>query len=157
MKKGIAIFMSVGVVVLLASMAFAAQPNGEWNAVYFNDQGWARGGSEQICFVADGTWYSTTFPAWGGHWFRKGDRVMMSGNWDGGLGNNGIVLQMISRSRMTGVNIQFRDGSSPSPWSLWNVGKLSGTCGPPASQGFIEEREAPGEETNLLDSQELIE
>jgi hypothetical protein len=82
---------------------------------------------------------------------------MMSGNWAGGAGNNGIVLEMTYRSRMTGVNVQFTDNASPVPWTLWYLNKLSRTCGPPASQGLIEEGGAPGEVGNLPDAQGLIE
>jgi hypothetical protein len=134
MKKGKAIFVSVSAVVLLASMAFAAQPNGEWRVFWYNAENWGGAGIHQLCFVDDGTWYSTTASGRSGHWFRKGDRVMMSGNHGGW--NMATVLEMTDRWHMGGVHIQFMDDLAPEFWYLWRLRKLNRVCGPPASEEF---------------------
>jgi hypothetical protein len=44
-------------------------------------------GTQQLCVVADGTWYATTYANWGGRWAG----TVLWGNYEGGAGNDTIV------------------------------------------------------------------
>lgn len=54
-------------------------------------------GIQQICLVSGGTWYGTTFSAWGGGWqqITIGTKVHthIYGNYAGGVGNDSIALK----------------------------------------------------------------
>jgi hypothetical protein len=61
------------------------------------------GGLQQICLVGDGTWYGTTYSAWGGRYIVKGDKTYIFGNFWSGDGNDSIVVF----------------GNSRGPWTEW--------------------------------------
>jgi hypothetical protein len=124
-------------VVMLASSVQAGLPVGQWNMTfYYDDQGFTQGGTEGLCFEggpSKGTWYSTTFAGWSGDWWRKGgnsDIVMLKGNYDSGLGNDGAVLELISVSLMTGSMVQWRDDTSYVDWIKVRLNKQSSICDP---------------------------
>jgi hypothetical protein len=53
-------------------------------------------GVQEICLQADGTWYGTTFPDWGGTW-RAGKKVtLIHGNYAGGDGNDAMTFKRIN-------------------------------------------------------------
>ena len=66
------------------------------------------GDIQQICLVAGGTWYGTTFPAWGGAWVTRGGmrggKTYIFGNYAEGVGNDSMVF--------TGHN-------NRGPWTEW--------------------------------------
>ncbi len=99
-------------------------PVGHWRVTPYMDDSpnLTKGQTQEICFVADGTWYGTMFPNWGGKWFQKGnnaagngDRVRLVGNWADGAGNDSAELDFVNRRLMTG------------PWSEWTDAG-SGCC-----------------------------
>lgn len=53
------------------------------------------GGYQQICIVADGSWYGTTFPDWGGLWIYDADTKTTSvfGNYASGAGNDSMAIK----------------------------------------------------------------
>jgi hypothetical protein len=50
------------------------------------------GAVQQICIVAGGTWYGTTFAAWGGQWSYDGTQTVIYGNYSSGAGNDVILV-----------------------------------------------------------------
>jgi hypothetical protein len=60
-------------------------------------------GIQQICLVGDGTWYGTTFPAWGGHYEMRYPKTFIYGNYAGGAGNDSMVFY----------------GNHRGPWTEW--------------------------------------
>lgn len=137
--------VAVQAVVLCAPAAFAQAPNnpvGLWNvqAYFDNTPAINPAGTQNICFLANGTWYSPTFPNWNGRWFQKGnnaagngDRVRILGNWAFGAGNDSAELSFINLGLMTGGWHEWTDGFGAVLW-LQLVGRRIGTaCPPPLS------------------------
>ena len=96
---------------------------------------WSVGGIQHICLVADGTWYSTTFSTWSGHWELVGlgdDKSIVYGNYtvgSPGVGNDSFVVGKGNLSDWTEwhdftVKVGFLDDT------LWTF--ISKKCGPPA-------------------------
>jgi hypothetical protein len=50
------------------------------------------GAVQQICLVAGGTWYGTTFAGWGGQWTFVGTQTVIYGNYSSGAGNDVILV-----------------------------------------------------------------
>ena len=107
-------------------------PVGHWELRFFNDAtpNLSQGATQRICFLANGTWYSTTFPNWGGSWFQKGDnaagngnRVRVFGNYAGGVGNDSAELDYVSNRLMTGSWTEWRDVGS-SGFRFWGRARL---------------------------------
>lgn len=93
-------------------------PIGHWEIKFFNDEtpNLSPAATQRICFVANGTWYSTTFPNWHGLWFQKGidaagngDRVRILGNYAGGVGNDSSEMEFVHGTLMTGPWTEWRD------------------------------------------------
>src|SRR4029077_4810174 len=70
----------------------------------------AQVGTQKICFLSNGTWFGTTFPAWSGQWFQKGnnasgngDRVSMAGNYAANVGNDGFQIDFADVNKMSGT------------------------------------------------------
>jgi hypothetical protein len=103
----------------LVGPAWGQAPNnpvGLWRVTAFNDAAAAMPftGAQNVCFLANGTWFSPTFAGWGGFWFQKGnnaagngDRVRVFGNWANGAGNDSAELDFVHLRLMTG------------PWTEW--------------------------------------
>lgn len=105
-------------------------PTGQWQMKAYNDE---TGNSFQVmhgmCIVGDGTWYSTTFPNWGGHWFKKGNDLHLHGNYDNGLGNDAFELTKIAGWHMDGYWQEFRDNITTSDfWATTRWQKKSNQC-----------------------------
>ena len=52
-------------------------------------------GIQQICIVADGSWYGETFPSWGGFWQvgpTSEDATVLEGTYNSGAGEDAMVL-----------------------------------------------------------------
>ena len=62
------------------------------------------GGLQQICLVSDGTWYGTTYSAWGGRYVVRGLKPYIFGNCWSGDGNDSIVVY----------------GNNRGPWTEWS-------------------------------------
>jgi hypothetical protein len=128
--------------------AFAQAPNnpvGLWNfqAYADNSANLFAMGNQNICFLANGTWYGTTFPNWNGRWFQKGnnvagngDRVRIVGNWAFGAGNDSAEISFINLSLMTGGWHEWTDGFGVVLWIQITGRKIGTNCPPPASLEF---------------------
>ncbi len=93
-------------------------PVGHWKMKFFNDDSpnLSQTATQKVCFLANGTWYGTTFPNWHGHWFQKGsnaagngDRVRVFGNYAEGVGNDSGELDFVNAKLMTGPWTEWRD------------------------------------------------
>ena len=135
---------AVLVLVLCATVAaFAQAPNnpvGLWNFQAYNDNSPALTpmGTQNICFLANGTWYGTTFPNWNGRWFQKGnnlagngDRVRILGNWAFGAGNDSAEISFINLNLMTGGWHEWTDGFGVFFWIQITGRRIGPNCPPP--------------------------
>jgi len=93
-------------------------------------------GTQQLCFLSNGTWYSTSFPAWGGRWFQKGnsaagngDHVSVNGNYAASVGNDVFQLDFVHVNMMTGPWAEWRDNFVYVAW-VRTVLTRTGNCGP---------------------------
>lgn len=100
------------------SWAQANTAVGKWSLTFFddNDPGMSQLATQEICIRPDRTWYSTTFPNWGGRWFQKGtnpagigDHVRLFGVFGGGTGADAAELDFVNVDLMTG------------PWAVWRT------------------------------------
>jgi hypothetical protein len=89
---------------------------GKWTVNWSFDAtpGMAPVGTQEICILAGGTWYSPSFAGWSGRWFQKGmaaagngDHVRLTGNYAGNAGNDSFELDFVTVNMMSG------------PWSEW--------------------------------------
>ena len=102
--------------------AAGAQPNsaiGLWNVVAHDDTnpGMPIVGAQQVCILANGTWFSPTYAGWAGVWYQKGfagapglgNHVRLLGNWQpaGTPFADSAELNVIHLTMMTG------------PWTEW--------------------------------------
>jgi len=146
----------------LGAGAATAQPNnpiGLWNIVAHDDTnpGMLIVGAQRICFLANGTWFSPTFPGWAGVWFQKGtagvpglgNRVRLLGNWQPGAPfSDSAELDFIHLTMMTGSWTEWQFAGYPPPafppppppgppFSFLRVSvcRLGGCAGPPPPAG----------------------
>jgi len=123
----------------ITAAAFAQAPNnpvGLWRFQAYNDNSPALNimGAQNICFLANGTWFGTTFPNWNGRWFQKGnnaagngDRVRIVGNWANGAGNDSAEISFINLNLMTGGWHEWTDGFGVVFW-IQITGTRLGPC-----------------------------
>jgi hypothetical protein len=140
--------------LLVTGAALAQAPNnpvGLWNfqAYADNSPNLATMGSQNICFLANGTWFGTTFPNWNGRWFQKGnnaagngDRVRILGNWANGAGNDSAEISFINLSLMTGGWHEWTDGFGAVLWIQITGRKIGNFCPAPALSEFATDDEA---------------
>ncbi len=136
-------FAAVFLVLALAGITpgHAQAPNnpvGKWTLNWSVDKspGMAPVGSQQICFLANGTWYSPTFSGWHGLWFQKGnnasgngDHVSMLGNYAGNVGNDAMQLDFVTVNLMAGPWVEWRDNFVFVNWIRAAATRV-GPCGP---------------------------
>lgn len=131
--------------VLVVALCAAAAPEeavaqnspvGLWSVTFYNDAtpNLNQMATQRICFLANGTWFSTTFPGWAGRWFQRGvnaagngDRVRISGNYAGGVGNDSAELDFVHIRLMTGPWTEWRDGFPFLVWTRLAATRI-GTC-----------------------------
>jgi hypothetical protein len=136
-----------------AGTAFAQAPNnpvGLWNFQAYNDNSpnLAAMGNQNICFLANGTWFGTTFPGWNGRWFQKGnnaagngDRVRLVGNWANGAGNDSAEIHFMNLTQMDGGWHEWTDGFGAVLW-LQIIGRKIGNFCPLPAELELEASEA---------------
>jgi len=64
-------------------------------------------GIQNICLKSDGTWYSTTFSNWAGHWEITNRKLYVYGNYADGVGNDSMVFK---KNGEAGFWTEWRDG-----------------------------------------------
>ena len=131
-----------GMFVLAAGGEAAGQlapnnPVGLWTAKWAFDTSapMAQVGTQQVCFLSNGTWVGTTFPGWSGHWFQKGnaaagmgDHVSASGNYASNVGNDAWQFDFVTVNMMTGPWVEWRDNFTYLAY-VRTVFTRTGTCG----------------------------
>jgi hypothetical protein len=121
-----------------AANAMAASPVGQWYVTFYLEPGLSTGATEGICYLASGTWSSTTFPNWKGDWFEKADPF----RW---YGRTGLPLataefgEFISNATFSGEFAHFRVSAPPvtSSWGNYSAVKVSDVCGHPAANSAV--------------------
>jgi hypothetical protein len=84
--------MRISKLVLSMSAVAALAVGGNAMARELAPGQWNLGGIQEICLVAGGTWYGTTFASWGGEWTYDGTQTVIFGNYDSGGGNDSILV-----------------------------------------------------------------
>lgn len=153
--------VAVATLVLALSVTGAAfaqaanNPVGLWRFQAFDDNtpALAALGTQDICFLANGTWFSTTFPNFNGHWFQKGnnaagngDRVRLLGNWADGTGNGSAEIDFVHLNLMTGAWNEWTDRFNSILWLRMHGTRVSNVCPPPAtssSASFDDTQQTP--------------
>ncbi len=135
----LAAILAAGVLSIPASAQIAPNnPVGLWELHWSFDTSapMARVGIQDICFLSNGTWFGTTFPAWSGHWFQKGnsaagngDHVSMTGNYASNVGNDGFQIDFQDVNAMSGTWSEWRDNFVFLAWVRVSFARLKGTCG----------------------------
>ena len=143
-KLRLAVVAALVIGLSMAGTAFAQAPNnpvGLWSLTFYNDNtpNLAQMATQNICFVANGTWYGTTFPAWGGRWFQKGNnaagngnRVRIMGNYASGVGNDSAEVDFVNLRLMTGAWNEWRDGFPFFVWTRVTLTRIGNLCPAPA-------------------------
>lgn len=119
--RPVCIFLVALFLVLMSSSLWAQAPNnpvGLWRFTAYDDTTPALNqlNSQNICFLANNTWFGTQFAGWAGNWFQKGnnaagngDRVRLVGNFGNGNGNDSAELDFINLDLITGKWNEFMD------------------------------------------------
>jgi hypothetical protein len=138
-------FVALAIGLGVSGTVFAQAPNnpvGLWSLTFYNDNtpNLVQMATQNICFVANGTWYGTTFPAWAGRWFQKGNnaagngnRVRLDGNYASGVGNDSAEIDFVHLKLMTGAWNEWRDGFTFFVWTRVVLTRLGNTCPLPAT------------------------
>jgi len=148
-----------GIFVLAAGgEASALAPNnpvGLWTAHWAFDTSapMAQVGTQGVCFLANGTWFGTTFPAWSGHWFQKGndpagmgDHLSASGNYGSNVGNDAWQFDFVSVNMMTGPWVEWQDNFTYLAY-VRTVFTRTGTC---TADMMVSPALTPGDTDNPL-------
>jgi hypothetical protein len=132
----LALALFVGATVAQAS---TPTPVGLWRIKVYDDTnnlGWT--GTQDICFLAGGTWFGPAFPGWSGFWFQKGiaaagngDHVRLLGNWNAGEGNDSAELDFTNVDLITGFWTEWTDNDSTKLWDRAMLCYLGPCVGPP--------------------------
>lgn len=119
--------------ILAAGTALAATPVGQWNDKAYIWPDLKSGAMQGICFLADGTWYSTTFSGWNGRWKQDSDRIRFYGTTS--VVSTAEFGQFISNGRISGEFAHFITKPTVTTSSNGNffMTKTSSTCAAPAS------------------------
>jgi hypothetical protein len=134
LKKALMTLVPSLLLMGFGSAAFAASPVGQWTVAFYLEPGLTTGASQGICFVAGGTWFSTTFSGWNGDWFQKGDRF----RWYGDTSSLGTAEfgQFVNNTQIGGEFAHFLKTGTPPVTSSrgnWRATRVGSTCGSPAS------------------------
>jgi hypothetical protein len=121
------------------AQASVPTPLGLWRIkVYDDTNNLAWTGTQDICFLAGGTWFGPGFAGWSGFWFQKGiaaagngDHVRLLGNWNGGEGNDSAELDFTNVDLMTGPWTEWTDNDSSKLWDRAMLCYLGSCIGPP--------------------------
>jgi len=119
--------------ILAAGTALAASPVGQWDYRSFVGPNLTQEAKQGICFLADGTWFSTTFHGWNGLWFQNGDRIRFYGT-TGAL-STASFGQFISNIKFSGEFANFATSPVVAKDTVGNffAARTSLTCDSPAS------------------------
>ena len=76
--------------IIIATAIAALAPVAAWSAV--SKPGLYALEFQQVCLLADQTWYGTTFPGWSGMWQSGKNGTELWGNYAEGVGNDAIAV-----------------------------------------------------------------
>ncbi|MGH6847714.1 MAG: hypothetical protein ACREC0_09805 [Methylocella sp.] len=138
-KTVLASSVFLGMAFGAAANAMAASPVGQWTVTFYSEPALAQTATQGICYLANGTWFSTTFSNWNGDWFQKGDRFRWYGKTSSALAT-AFFGGFISNTSFSGECATFRSSGSPPVTS--NRGNyaavfVSRICGKPAAASAI--------------------
>ena len=93
------------------------------------------GGIQEICLQAGpnryNSWYGTSFPAWGGRWRNGPKHQFVFGNYNGGAGNDSIVVTSgVAIWTEWTDTLSFRTAGAGQSFTF-----IKATCDPPAAPG----------------------
>jgi hypothetical protein len=110
--------------------AAAAFPEGQWTVESKTDSTGVLYSTNGICIQAGGTWYATTSGQGSGHWYMKGARIHLHGNYaaslSGGAVNDSFELTVTNKKLLTGYLQEWNDSSSYNGYytSKWTLASL---------------------------------
>jgi hypothetical protein len=145
MKKNLVVVTAavIGSVFLLMSQstnhakpAAGPFPLGQWTFESTTDSTGVFYSTNGACIEAGGTWYATTSGKGSGHWYMKGNRIHLHGNYPdamtGGGVNDSFELTVINKKLLTGYLQEWNDGGSYNGYyrSKWTF--VSATCAAPS-------------------------
>jgi hypothetical protein len=134
-KISASIFTAMGLFV--SANTFAAFPEGQWTVYFYSEVG--LGTSVQgICLASGGTWYGTTFSAWGGVWNRKSNDIHIRGNYASGDGNDGWEMSRVTNTLLTGYYQEWRDSLSHNDQGTMRLVYKSAVCDAAAAAGPVD-------------------
>ncbi len=139
-KTVLASSVFLGMAFGTAANAMAASPVGQWTVTFYSDPNLAPTGTQGICYLANGTWFSTTFSNWKGDWFEKGDRFRWYGRTASALAT-AFFGQFISNTSFSGEFATFRSSGQPpltSNRGNYAAVKVSNICNRPAAASAVE-------------------
>jgi hypothetical protein len=138
-KTVLASSVFLGMAFGTAANAMAASPVGQWNITFFLEPGLVQGATQDVCYKADGTWFSTTFSNWNGDWFQNGDRIRWYGKTGAPLATAEFG-QFIKNTSFGGEFAHFFVFGSPPVTSTRGNYRgvfVSTICGPPAAASAV--------------------
>lgn len=129
--KGLAILIMLGVALTANAI------EGQWTAKYYyanTGKPFAGTYTDGNCFLADGTWYSTTLTGVHGHWYQKGDQLYINAVSPDKTEVYSAQLESLYSNQWTGKHQHWSvDGSSTVLLYLKeSLTFKSATCAPPA-------------------------
>ncbi len=137
---GTALFLSVSVAFAYPRHDPNVYDKGNlWSITFHDDDSVAHNqwATQRICFLPysaplagqtqiKGTWYSTTYPNWHGHYRQEGDSVKMVGNFWSGKGNDSMTWDIVTSAPHTGLGVKLNTLGA-GHWTEWGD---NGSVGP---------------------------
>lgn len=114
----------------------AAFPLGQWTFESTTDSTGVLFSTNGACIEAGGKWYATTSGQGSGHWYMKGKRIHLHGNYagsmTGGSVNDSFELTVVNKKLLRGYLQEWNDGGSYNGYyrSKWTF--VSATCDSPS-------------------------
>ena len=112
----------------------APSPVGQWRVTFFLEPNLTTGATQNICFKADQTWYSSTFPGWKGYWYQDGIRLRWNGS--AGVSATGAFGQFDSPTLQSGEAGAWlaTSGAATAPGATYSMSFTKRACDAPAAR-----------------------
>ena len=119
-----------------AKAATAAFPEGQWTFESTTDSTGVLYSTNGICMQSGGTWYATTSGLGSGHWYMKGDKIHLHGNYagslPGGAVNDSFELTVTSSGLLNGYLQEWNDSGSYNGYYTCKWTFISPKCNSPS-------------------------